>query len=296
VAALALVVSTGTPAGADERNSAAPPRLVEPVTPRVELRYDLRIDVPVTAGIGAGILTWALVRADVLGSSCTWCDPAGDVNGLDAWFRDALRRRDVQPAATTSNILSFGVAPAGIAGLTFAAAAADKRVDETPVNLLLVAEGTMSAVLVSETLKPFLLRERPDVHFLSGDAREAALADGKNEPLLAFPSGHAGTTFALTGAAGTVASMRGYRLAPMIWVAGLMLGVATSYTRMAADRHYFTDILGGTAIGLVVGAGVPWLFHKPTTRAAELSRIVRSTMIATTEVRGGRMVSLGWSF
>ncbi len=60
--------------------------------------------------------------------------------------------------------------------------------------------------------------------------------------------------------------MSGYRLAPLVWVSGLVLGAATAYARMAADRHYFTDTLAGAGLGVAVGAGLPLLAHRPRAR------------------------------
>jgi membrane-associated phospholipid phosphatase len=68
-------------------------------------------------------------------------------------------------------------------------------------------------------------------------------------------------TFGLAAASGVVASRRNYRLAPLVWGVGLTLALATGYARIAADRHYFTDVLGGAAIGTLVGGGVPFLLH-----------------------------------
>ncbi len=60
--------------------------------------------------------------------------------------------------------------------------------------------------------------------------------------------------------------MRGYRLAPWIWGAGLSLAVATAYLRIAADRHYASDVTVGAAIGSLTGFAVPYLFHNPKRR------------------------------
>ncbi|OJY26767.1 MAG: hypothetical protein BGO98_07110 [Myxococcales bacterium 68-20] len=298
LSALAVVVVACVAGGANAR-AQDPPASAGPVTltPRVELRHDLRLDVPITVGLAAGVVTWTLVKNDVVARECRWCDGSapGEVNAVDDFFRTALRRPDIEPAKAISNVLSYGVGPALTIGLGVLAASADRRLDETPLNLLLVAEGALAALTVSEALKPIVLRERPDYHALDAEAKKAV--DPSAEPLLSFPSGHPMAVFAVTSAMGTIASMRGYRLAPLVWIAGSMVGIATGYARIAADRHYFTDVLAGTTIGFVVGGGVPWLFHQPrTTATSELGRILQRTRLATTEVRGGRIVTLGASF
>jgi membrane-associated phospholipid phosphatase len=275
---------------AHAQNTPAP---TEPLTPRVELRHDLRIDIPVTVGIAGGLITWTLLKNDVLGDECTICEPR-QVNAIDDFFRTALRRPDPQPARVLSDVLSYGVGPALTVGLGVAAAAADHRLDESPLDLLLVAQASLTAVAVSEMIKPFALRERPDFHALDPEAKKTV--DAASEPLLSFPSGHPMAVWAVTASMGTVASMRGYRLAPMIWIAGSVLGLATGYLRIAADRHYFTDVLAGAAIGYGVGAAIPYLFHRPVNRSSEFGRLLLRTRISTTDVPGGRIVTLGTAF
>lgn len=67
--------------------------------------------------------------------------------------------------------------------------------------------------------------------------------------------------FGVVSATGTVAPLRGYRWAPLAWAVGLPLAASTAYLRLAADRHYLTDVLVGGAVGTTVGALVPLLFH-----------------------------------
>jgi hypothetical protein len=80
---------------------------------------------------------------------------------------------------------------------------------------------------------------------------------------LSFYSGHTTEAVSLAVAAGTVASLRGYRLAPLVWGTSLPVALVTGYLRIAADRHYFTDVLVGAVAGAAVGFLVPYLFHRP---------------------------------
>jgi membrane-associated phospholipid phosphatase len=267
------------------------------VTPPVELRYDLWLDGTATILMGAGLVTWTFVKTDVASRECAICDgsTAGEVNAIDDWFRTALKRPDTTPPATISHVLSYGVAPLAGLGLTFVAAGADRRMKEAPVNALLVMEASLAAVLVKEAFSLGFRRERPYVHALDGDAKQAELESG--DPLESFPSGHVASAMAIFSAAGTIASMRGYRLAPMIWITGAMLGVTISYLRMAADQHYFTDNLAGAGIGLGVGAAVPLLFHRPVDKPRPVAlRWLDGAMLSSQTVPGGRVVSIGWGF
>jgi membrane-associated phospholipid phosphatase len=56
--------------------------------------------------------------------------------------------------------------------------------------------------------------------------------------------------------------MRGYRFAPWVWTQGLALAFFSGYLRIAADRHYLTDVVTGALFGAAAGALVP-LLHRP---------------------------------
>ena len=271
-------------------------RADEPVTAPLELRHDLRVDLPVTAGLAVVTVGFRLLRDDLEPSHCRWCDgrSPGSVNGLDDWFRTALRRQDTGPANVTSYILAFGAAPVSAAAFTVIAAVADDRGNEALVDIVLVAEGGFSAMLVTEILEAATLRTRPYVHAIENDDERAAVI-AKAGAFHSFPAGHVVEAFGVAAASGLVASMRGYRLAPLVWACGLVFGVATAYARMAADRHYFTDVLGGAAIGTVVGGGVPLLFHRPTGGGESATLLQRATIVATPLPRG-QMVGVGWTF
>ncbi len=69
---------------------------------------------------------------------------------------------------------------------------------------------------------------------------------------------------ALSKASGTPrASLRGYRGAPYVWALGVPLALLSGYLRIAADRHYTSDVLLGAALGSLFGGLVPWLLHRP---------------------------------
>lgn len=268
------------------------------LTPRVELRRDPWIDVPLTLALAGGIVATSQTRSSLGLSKCRICDGApGELNGVDDAFRRLVRREDDHPAAVVSDVFGFGIAPAAAIGLGAGVAAADKRTSEIPVNVLLVAEATVSAMAVTEVLKTVFLRERPYAHAITDEEqRSATLAN--SEALASFPSGHATATFAMAASTGTVATLRGYRLAPMTWGVGMMIAVATSYFRMAADRHYFTDVVVGGGIGTLVGAGVPLLFHGPMQRmhVAEKLPWLGKLTLSPLPSAGGRGVSVGMSF
>lgn len=284
-----VLVASGGRAGAEPR---------EPLTPPVELRHDLHVDGAVTAALVASIAGTYIVRNGIQPQRCRWCDGSnGDVGGLDGWARGAFRRTDENPAKWTSHVIAFGLAPLSIGGLTVLAASQDRRMSGVLTDLLLIAEGSLSAILVTEVLKPIVARPRPYIRAVEDEDARLQMLEDNPDGLRSFPSGHTTIVFGIAAASGAVSSMRGYRLAPLVWATGMMLGVATAYARVAADRHYLTDTLAGAAIGVVVGGGVPLLFHRPTTSpTTAAARWLERTRVGTTPMRGGHVVTAGWIF
>jgi membrane-associated phospholipid phosphatase len=80
---------------------------------------------------------------------------------------------------------------------------------------------------------------------------------------MSFFSGHATMMFAVATSAGTIATMRGYRWTPVVWLVGLPLAAATAYLRVASDDHWTSDVLLGVAFGSAMGFAIPYLSHKP---------------------------------
>jgi membrane-associated phospholipid phosphatase len=273
-----LVSSTllwATHAAADD----APPA---PAAAPAPMPYDLRIDLPVTIGAGALVLTLELLHPSIAPKSCRWCDRNADgsdgLNGFDASIRDALRWSDTSTADTLSTVFSFALAPAAGVGIGALIAAHDGRLDEVPADLLVVAESAMIAVAANQIAKLAFGRARPYVHFRP--AGDTAAGSGDN---LSFFSGHATLAFALATSAGTVASMRGYRLAPLMWASGMALATTSGYLRIAADQHYATDVIAGAVVGAAVGFAVPYFAHHPVAEGARLAAV---------PVAGGGVISL----
>jgi hypothetical protein len=284
VAAALAVVICGRSSFADEAES---------LSPRIELHHDTLVDASITGGLAAGTIVWAFVRPSALPTTCVICDGSpGTVDGLDDWFRRGLKRDDTGPAKTFSDVFGYGLAPLSALGLTSFAAGVDRRLDEAPLDMLLVAEASAIDIAIDQVTIAFTRRERPDYHFLSPEARGSG--PSAND-VSSMPSGHVSAAFAMAASAGTIASLRGYRLAPFVWVVGMLIGGSTAYFRIAGDRHYFTDTLAGAALGTVTGVGVPLLFHSRASRPSGLGWLY-GAHIATTDVPGGRAVTLGWAF
>lgn len=228
-----------------------------------ELSHDLRVDIPVTAAAAVGWLTTELLKAQLAASACRWCDvdpsrPDG-VNALDAAVRAGLRWPNPNAGDTASGVTAFLLAPLSALGLVALAEWRGKALARFPIDALLIVEAAVIASAVNQTVKFAVGRERPFVHALPPDQKPLTASPADNNT--SFYSGHTNLAFALATASGTIASLRGYKWAPWVWAVGLSIATATGYLRIAGDKHYFTDVLTGAAIGSAIGALTPLLFH-----------------------------------
>src|SRR5262249_57211679 len=77
-----------------------------------------------------------------------------------------------------------------------------------------IGESTLIAADLNEVIKLVGGRQRPAIHFASSPLPPTS------EDNLSFNSGDTTVAFALAVSGGTVASMRDYRLAPLVWASG----------------------------------------------------------------------------
>ncbi len=231
-----------------------------------EVEVDARVDVPIAAVGGVAWIGSEIFKSDIVPARCRWCDRDGagrdTLNGLDSGVRDAFRWNNTGAANTTSSITGFALAPLFALGGVALAAGLDHKLKESLPDALLVIESTMLAADLNQLVKFIAVRERPFVHVLAPSDKNGTSAPADNN--LSFFSGHTTLVFSLAVSAGTVTSMRHRKIAPIVWATGLTIAAATGYLRIAADKHYFTDVLMGAAIGSLFGFVVPFFFHGPT--------------------------------
>jgi membrane-associated phospholipid phosphatase len=259
IAASAIGLGGGRPAAAESGAGDATRHRIQVE----DLPYSLPMDVSITS---VALVTWTgseALKAHFAPLQCRWCQ----ANALDSGVRTSLRWTDHGSAAVTaSDVAAYVVAPLVGLGLSALAAAHEGHARNVLVDFLLTAEAVATAGNISQLVKFSVGRQRPYAH--AGIANPDR-AQGPADANLSFVSGHTNFTFALTAAAGTIGRMRGYRWATAIYVAGGLIAATTGYFRIAADEHYFTDVLTGAVVGTAVGAGVPYLFHQPRKPAGE---------------------------
>jgi membrane-associated phospholipid phosphatase len=233
------------------------------------LRYDLRLDLPLTLGAATLWGTAYLLNDQLVPSHCRWCDD----NPMDARARAQLRWSEPLVAGKFSDVAALVGAPlVAFGGLALAAERAHSA-RYIWQDALFVFEAISVAALANQIVKVAVARERPYAHY---DAY-AGQKTGSYERT-SFYSAHTSRAFALASAAGMVASMRGYRLAPLIWTLGLAMATFVGYTRVAGDYHYLSDVLVGAAVGSLLGAGLPWLLHRPQAKCGRISVSARGVL------------------
>jgi membrane-associated phospholipid phosphatase len=233
------------------------------------LGYDTRVDAAVSA---TGLLWYAtaeLHKADLLPEKCRWCyrraNGASALNFIDRNVRARLKWDDPDLAGGISSVLAYAFMPLASVGLPASAAAHDHQLHYAPVDALLIAEATILAADLNQLVKFIFVRERPYVHYLPHLPQGIqGLGDSPSDGNLSFYSGHTNLAFAMATASGTIAYLRNYRLAPMVLGTQLAAAITVGYLRIAADRHYLSDVMTGAVLGSLIGTLVPLFFHAPS--------------------------------
>ncbi len=225
-------------------------------------RPALDVSVVLAGGL-VFILGEAVFKDQISPDACRWCGS----NPLDRGIRAGLRWDRPERAATISDVTGFLVAPVVAFGSVGAAALIDDAGDQLLTDGLIILESAILTSNVTNLVKGIVGRQRPFAHFAPPSDFTRTRSPQENN--LSFFSGHSSFTMSLAVSAGTVASLRGYRLAPAIWTAGVGLSLTTGYLRIAADRHWGTDVVTGWIVGAAIGFAVPYYLHRRSTPAAE---------------------------
>lgn len=224
---------------------------------------------PVADGVATGALfvTWVsseLLKPVIASPQCRWCA----VNDFDLAVRRAFHPSlepspsGVRPIALTSDLVGPVLTPLAVIALEALFSKRDTgSFEAAAIDVLLIAEASLAALMFTQATKYFVARARP---YTIGASPEL-LAAGTDPPdaMLSFFSGHTNFTFAVATSGATIMTLRGYRHAWVAWLVGLPLAATTAVLRVAADKHWLSDVLVGAAVGAGVGALLPWLLHRP---------------------------------
>lgn len=215
---------------------------------------------------GSGLVLWLgteLLKPALAPPACRWCDAdatgADALNAFDAWGRGVRWSLASQNTADFASTLSLvALVPLGL-GANWWLASREGSSRAAIEDTLIVAEAVVFAADADQLVKFLAGRQRPFVHVLPAAQKLATSSPSDNN--LSFFSGHTTLAFALMVGLGTVAELRGYRDAWIFWAIGVPLACVVPYLRMAADKHYLTDVIAGAAIGSAFGWWVPRWLH-----------------------------------
>jgi membrane-associated phospholipid phosphatase len=228
------------------------------------LAWDPRVDLPVTGALAAGwLLSEFALKRQLAPAACRWCEP----NGFDTAVRQAFNpslapsAEGLSSAHVASNLVGFVALPVAMLGLDALLSWRDGVfVEAFPVDAVLMLEATMAILGVNQVVKFSVGRARP--YTVGASAELLATGHDLADNNLSFFSGHSTFTFALASSAATIAGLRGYRHAWVLWAVGLPLAATTAILRLAADKHWMSDVLLGSALGVAAGVLLPTLLHR----------------------------------
>ena len=229
-----------------------------------QLEFQPALDLSLT-GAALGLwLTSELLKPQLHPDVCRWCDrgPNGEhaLNGFDRLGYDHLVWRDnVRGAAHLSDLIAYGAIPLGALGAMSAMAVGTGHPGNMPGDILIVAQATALSALANQTVKYLAGRQRPYA-YRAVDHPEVEFIHS-NDDHMSFYSGHANLAFALVTSLGTMAELREYPYRGFIWAVGLPIAASVAYLRVAADKHYLSDVLLGAALGSAFGVAIPLLLH-----------------------------------
>ena len=246
VAALTLLVSSGTAFASDPQAPAAPEAFAgqDPVPAaqpasgapsaavRVDGRRTMRRFVPNLLRGTVGVVSTDNIKPLLIGGGAT---------GIGAIFDDDVADWIADPEHGFGTSVEDGAAPA-VVGAAVAVLFATGRAADGPRYRAMTYDW-LHAFLINAgyttLLKEVIHRERPN-----------------GEDNLSFPSGHASNAFTLAAVAerhyGWKAGVPAYTLASLVAV-----------SRLQRNKHYLSDVMAGATLGYIVGRTVVRVNGKP---------------------------------
>lgn len=176
-----------------------------------------------------------------------------DVLGMDRWASRYLSRR----ADFASNVL-VTLAVSSPALLLFRAG--HGRQWAVLIDLVVIYLAVLANAAVSETVKVWVRRPRPFHYNVNTDVGLKA----RRSAFLSFYSAHTANAYTVTTAVGFTFSHL-YPHSPWqwaVWAGGALVSAAVGVNRVAAGKHWPTDVLMGAVAGSTWGLVIPWLHVK----------------------------------
>jgi membrane-associated phospholipid phosphatase len=179
-----------------------------------------------------------IFKEDLTPVKARWSKP----NTFDTFFRTNLKwdDADLSKAALYSDILLKGIIIPSVFLSSY------KSGYKYSSYLLLQMQVLAGTGILTHAAKFIFGRERPYSYFNTN-------GPGFPQNNLSFFSGHSSFSYAVVTSSSYLLQKAHPAYSGLIWSSGLLLASTTAYMRVAADRHYMSDILTGMVIGSAIG-------------------------------------------
>ena len=162
-------------------------------------------------------------------------------NSFDQFFRNKLRwdLDEIDNAKTASDILLYGLF---LGGIPFT-----PLISDGDYKTMVLANVEIMAIngLVTNLVKHTVDRKRPSSYYQTRD-------EG-GDTYKSFFSGHTSQAFSIGTSTAIMLSRSHPDKKYLIWGSAITLAATTGYFRIAADKHYMTDVLSGALVGSIIG-------------------------------------------
>lgn len=187
-----------------------------------------------TGAVGIGVTEY--FKGDIVAKEPRWLTPPA----IDEATRHSLKWNDIKTAARLSDIMLFGVMPAA----AFLSPLATNH--EYGRAALTIGEATVLTGVITQIAKFSVVRARPYAYY----GNDHAHPDSR----LSFFSGHTSYSFAMAVSSAMLLAESFPQQSGAIYASAFALAALPAYLRIAADKHYLTDVL----VGAIVGAGIAY--------------------------------------
>ena len=202
----------------------------------------------------AGVFTGALgvgaseiYKADIVAADPRWKTPPA----VDVDIRDAAKWSNTRLAGSLSDVMVWGI----IAPAAFLSPLALKS--SYGRAALTIAEAAVATGVVTQIAKFSFARARPFAYY----ANDYSNPDSP----MSFFSGHTSYSFALSISSAMLLADAYPKYRLLIYTVAFFVASIPGYLRIAADKHYFTDVFAGAVVGSSLAYGVVRLQMTGTT-------------------------------
>lgn len=189
-----------------------------------------------TGAIGIGASEF--YKGDLAPAEPRWKEPPA----FDAAIRNGLKWSNTKAAAAMSDIMLFGIMPA----TAFLSPVWTNH--DYGRAALTIGEAMVFTGVVTQIAKFSVARARPYAYY----GNDYSNPDSR----LSFFSGHTSYSFALAISSAMLLAESHPEQSVLIYSAAATMALIPGYLRIAADKHYFTDVLIGAIIGTGIAYGV----------------------------------------